>query len=177
MIVQILCNNNYSCNQPNSFDTENEGIETSEPLKRIKREKKNTQKNIKMETNTPNQNKVISIEDTSRESFICGQPESYYPSILKKCSLHQPTSFNQDISNTPSFNLNSNKKSTPNRPCQNCKSSNCQTYHPLLTNSLEESQITPNCLTIPRQNVHETQIEIHRNPKNESNSDDAINLC
>jgi len=90
-----------------------------------KRDLEKNQTKIQMNPiQTPAPQKV-SIEEESNESVIIGEPESKYPSILKKSSILEATSLNETTNLPPSFNLRSNQKSTPKKHCQNCESNVC----------------------------------------------------
>ena len=109
VIIQVLCNKNYKCPKTPNLDT---GANISDESSRT-----NLRKNTNLKEKSKNQ-KRVSIQDHTEmtENVICGQPQSYHSSIFE--TLNSPTTLTQNQSSniSPSFNLRTYQKSTPNRP-------------------------------------------------------------
>lgn len=143
VLIQIFCNKKYSCPKNESFSEIEIKVENSQHKKTRKKDPKKD--HIKIEMNQTNKKKKVSIEDDSNESVIFGEPQFNHPSLCKKTCFDIKTSEFQ----SPSFNLKSNQKSTPNRPCQNCEST---FFPPNLSRSSPK---------ITKKNLTDTNIDVH----------------
>lgn len=174
ILVQFFCNKKYNCPKPDvspessCYETDNE-IEVPKP----KKKKKKDQTNIPMEKkDLPKNKKKVSIEEQKHESIIFDEPQSDYPTFCKKSSLHLSNAChtNHNEQSSPSFNLPSNKKSTPIRPNQNCRDFESSIGHSIFPTSSKSCQTN--------KNLSETVVEIHA-PNSDSNiqTDELFYSC
>ena len=160
MFVQILCNKKYSCPKTDSSFS-NSDIDLSKPPPPQKKPRQTNihKKKIKDEP--------ISLEELSNSSIVMDAAKLNHTSTLKK------SNFNHNTPSTfqfpPSFNLKSNMKSTPNRPCSKCANT---------CDQLNSNQITENAninKTQKRKNALDTVIDVHA-PTRTNVSDIEIDL-
>ena len=155
MLVQVLCNKKYACptNKTGlSFD-ESDTKNSQTPPKRNKTKGQN-QTNIELATN---KQQKVSIEEQPFDSIIIGEPESNYPSILKKTCCNNETL-------NPSFNLKSNQKSTPVKHCHNC------------TNTVFQPNLSQSTLKNSLQHTPDTKIKVEVHTQ-ANESDGSFESC
>ena len=157
-MIQIFCNKNYKC-QKAASDTSISSIQMKQ-----KTTKKPAHTTIKIE------------KSQSNESVICNQPASFNPSKCKhECHTFEPFS--------PSFNLKTNKKSTPidrhQCNCGNIPMKNISQDHSFSNVRFQNTQTQTRSQTNPAHSTPkqthpvgsmqtETKADIHQNPQNVS---------
>ena len=151
MLVQILCNKKYSCPKTESNSLSSSESDSSENLSMHKEKKQKKQKKRQQTT----QLKKIKKEPLSiRESTNSVSFDELKSSILKKSDCHN-TSLTSQLS--PSFNIKTNMKSTPVRPCQNCETVLKN------TSSVQTAQISSEKKS-NRKNAPDTIVDVHAQP-------------
>ena len=168
VLVQIFCNKKFTCPKPSlntetDFSDESESESDIEKSKNAKKKiKKKSHTSIQMKKKIPKEKKKVSIEDHDIESFIYGN------------SQLSPSLFPDSSQTSPSFNLKSNMKSTPFKPCQKCHSTESE-------NDQNKSTLhfPPNNCQTNKKMVTEIVVDVHSDPNQDSGftNDDSFYSC